>query len=264
MHQFDQDLMVSSDEPLSFTGNLSDNWSINAIPNGGYLMAVLANAMMQCGAKQSTPIVTANFLKRCDAGKVQVAIDKMAASRQFERWQARLSQNGKEKIRAFGTFADEKNECVLESYAASESTVADLENCVAIPAMPTYTLFDHVDIRLDPACMAWIEGKLVPDSEMKGWVKFSEDREFDVLSLLLIADAFPPAVLTSQGMVAWVPTIEFSVNVRKIPSTEWLKCIFRTRHITCGLLEEDGEIWDQNGELAAISRQVAQYRTHTQ
>ena len=84
-----------------------------------------------------------------------------------------------------------------------------------------------------------------------------------MLSILLIADAFPPAVLSSQGMVAWVPTIEFSVNIRNIPTTQWLKCIFRTRFITCGLLEEDGEIWDQKGELIAISRQIAQYRTHT-
>jgi hypothetical protein len=51
------------------------------------------------------------------------------------------------------------------------------------------------------------------------------------------------------------------VNIRKIPTTDWLKCGFRTRFITCGLLEEDGEIWDQKDELIAISRQIAQYRT---
>ena len=263
MHRFDQDVMVLSDERFSFSGNVTDNWSINAIPNGGYLMAILANAMMQSGDKASTPVITANFLSRCDVGKVHIAIDKMATSRQFERYEARLQQNGQEKVRAFGTFADAKNECVLESYEPSEATVAGLESCIAIPKMPTYTLFDQMDIRLDPVCTAWVEGKLFSKSEMKGWVKFSADREFDVLSLLMIADAFPPAVLTSQGMVAWVPTIEFSVNVRKIPTTEWLMCIFRTRHITCGLLEEDGEIWDQNGELAAISRQIAQYRVHS-
>jgi hypothetical protein len=38
-----------------------------------------------------------------------------------------------------------------------------------------------------------------------------------------------------------------------------LKCYFRTRFITCGLLEEDGKIWDQNDNLVAISRQIAQY-----
>ena len=57
--------------------------------------------------------------------------------------------------------------------------------------------------------------------------------------------------------------LEFSVNVRNLPATAWLKGVFRTRFITCGLLEEDGEIWDQNGVLIAISRQIAQYRAQS-
>jgi len=61
-------------------------------------------------------------------------------------------------------------------------------------------------------------------------------------------------------MVAWVPTLEFSVNIRNIPTTDWLKCIFRNCFIACGLLKEDGETWDQNGELVVITGQIAQYR----
>ena len=132
-----------------------------------------------------------------------------------------------------------------------------------MPELPNFTLFSQVDIRLDPICTGWVSGELTDNSEMMGWIKFKNDRPFDILSILLVADSFPPAVLSSQGMVAWVPTIEFSVNIRNIPTTQWLKCIFRTRFITCGLLEEDGEIWDEAGRLIAISRQIAQYRTHT-
>ena len=117
-----------------------------------------------------------------------------------------------------------------------------------------------MDIRLDPACTGWFEGKLSDRSEIKGWIRFKDDRAFDVPSILLAADAFPPAVLTSQGMVAWVPTLECSINIRKLPASKWLKCIFRTRYITCGLLEEDGEVWDEQGTLVAISRQIAQFR----
>ena len=137
-----------------------------------------------------------------------------------------------------------------------------MEKCVPVPELPNYTLFGQVDIRLDPICTGWMSGKLSDNSEIMGWIKFKNDRPFDILSILLVADSFPPAVLSSQGMVAWVPTIEFSVNIRNIPTTQWLKCIFRTRFITCGLLEEDGEIWDEAGRLIAISRQIAQYRTH--
>jgi len=260
MHQFDQDTALESDQPFSFSGRITDNWSINGVPDGGYLMAILANAMMHHSELRSTPIITANYLSRCEPGEAKILIERMAASKQFERFQASLHQNGNEKIRAFGTFASENIDCALESYEVSEPRVAALEKCVPVPELPNFTLFSQVDMRLDPICTGWFSGELADNSEIRGWIKFKNDRPFDVLSMLLFADSFPPAVLTSQGMVAWVPTIEFSVNIRNIPTTQWLKCIFRTRFITCGLLEEDGEIWDEAGRLIAISRQIAQYR----
>ncbi len=69
-----------------------------------------------------------------------------------------------------------------------------------------------------------------------------------------------PPVFASFGLTAWVPTIELSVNVRKIPDTLILKAIFKSRFISSGLVEEDGELWDTTGELVAISRQISKYR----
>jgi hypothetical protein len=94
----------------------------------------------------------------------------------------------------------------------------------------------------------------------EGPLRFRDERPLDVTSIFLIADAFPPPVFASLGMIAWVPTIELSVNVRNIPASKWLKCVFRTRFINCGLCEEDGEVWDEDGSLVAISRQIAQFR----
>jgi hypothetical protein len=262
MHQFDQDTLFTPDEPFSFSGHITENWSINEIPDGGYLMAILAKAMMHHSEMKSTPIITANYLNRCEPGEARVLIEKMSTSRQFDRFQARLQQKGKEKIRAFGTFANENNECILESYEVPGLEIAELEKCLPVPEDSNYTLFSQLDIRLDPICTGWLSGNLSDTSESKGWIKFKNNRPFDVLSILLVADSFPPPILSSQGMVAWVPTIEFSVNIRNMPTTRWLKCIFRTRFITCGLLEEDGEIWDEADQLIAISRQIAQYRAH--
>lgn len=260
MHLFDHDILFKPGEPLSFCGHITNNWSVNGIPDGGYLMAIFAKAMMQHSKMKSTPIITANFLNRCEPGDAKILIEQMSTSRQFNRFQGSLRQKGKERIRAFGTFSDENKECLLESYEASCPEIAKLEKCLPVPEIPNYTLFSQLDIRLDPVCTGWLSGKLSAKSEIKGYIKFKNRRPFDVPSILLIADSFPPAVLSSQGMVAWVPTIESSVNIRKIPTTAWLKGSFRTRFITCGLLEEDGEIWDQEDELIAISRQIAQYR----
>lgn len=68
MHEFDHDISFKLDEPFSFSGDVADNWSINGIPDGGYLMAILAKAMIYYSDTKSTPIITANFLNRCEPG----------------------------------------------------------------------------------------------------------------------------------------------------------------------------------------------------
>jgi acyl-CoA thioesterase len=260
MHKFDQDISISPGEEYSFTGTVTDNWSINGNPNGGYLMSILANAMSVKSDKKSTPILTANYISRCVPGKAEVSVETISQSNQFNRFQANLFQNGKEKIRAIGTFADEKDGCFFERFEKSAPDLSPLEECIQIPTMPKYTLFNQIDVRLEPESAGWMQGRLSDKSEQKGWVKFKNDRTFDIFSIALIADSFPPPVLASQGMVAWVPTIEFSINIRMIPETKWLKCVFRTRFVNCGLLEEDGEVWDEKGNIVAISRQIAQFR----
>jgi len=80
----------------------------------------------------------------------------------------------KENIRAFGTFASEKNECILESYEVEAPEISDWEDCVPMPEMPGFTLFGQLDIRLDPTCTGWTEGKLSAQSQIKCWIKFQD------------------------------------------------------------------------------------------
>ncbi len=261
MNLFDQDIALTQLENSRFAGVVSDNWSVNGNPNGGYLMAMIASAMMQVSDKKATPILTANYLSRCIPGQVEIQVSEIARSRQFSRFEAHLLQEGEEKIRALGTFASESNDCVVERYEAGAPELAAVGECMSIPSMPRYTLFDNLDLRLDPSCTGWMTGqKLAEKSLNKGYFRFRDGRPVDILSLFLIIDAMPPAVMSSQGVTAWVPTIELSVSIRNLPQTGWLKCSLRTRFITCGLLEADGEVWDEEGNLAAISRQIAQFK----
>ena len=260
MNLFDADILLKDSGNSRFTGIVSDNWSVNGNPNGGYLMAMIAGAMLRKGDKKETPTVTANYLSRCVPGEVEIHVSEIARSRQFTRFEARLSQKGEEKIRALGTFASGNNGCAVERYETKAPELAPLGECVQIPQMPKYTLFQNLDLRLDPACAGWLTGRLADVSLNKGYFRFCDGRPVDLLSLFLIIDAMPPAALATQGMTAWVPTVELSVNVRNLPRTDRLKCSLRTRFITCGLLEADGEVWDEEGNLAAISRQIAQFR----
>jgi hypothetical protein len=261
---FDKDLALTEDQADLFKTEVSSNWSINGNPNGGYLLAILVNAMQQKSSKKDATICTATYLSKTLPGPADLLLENIGQSNHFDRWEARLLQNGMEKIRAMGTFSDLFPDMdttrTNKRYEKSPPDLLPKEDCMQIPPMGNYTVYENMEVRLDHRCAGWFSGSLIDISEHKGWIRFQDNRLFDAPALLLAADAFPPPVFASLGMAAWVPTIEFSVNIRNIPTTPWLKCIFRTHFINNGILEEDGEIWDENDELIAVSRQIAQFR----
>ncbi len=260
MNLFDRDIRLDRLDDSRFAGVISNNWSVNDNPNGGYLMAMIVNAMLRKSDKKATPTMTANYLSKCIPGEAEIRISEIARSRQFTRFEARLFQKGMEKVRALGTFAADNNDCTVHRYETMAPALAPAPECIQMPPLPRHTLFSNLDLRLDPACAGWMAGKLTDVSLNKGYFRFCDNRPMDILSLFLIIDAMPPAAVATQGVTAWVPTIELSVNIRQLPQTNRLKCSLRTRFITSGLLEADGEVWDEEGNLAAISRQIAQFK----
>lgn len=261
MSQFADETTSVEVSPGHFHGNISGNWSVNGNPNGGYLMAIMVDAALRQSDKQSTPIVTANFISRGVPGPAEILVEEISGSGQFQRFQVRLLQAGKEKVRGLATFAGRKEDCANDRYETGPAPLPPRDQCVPLPGLPTYTLFQGVELLLDPGCAGWLHNRLAERSEIRGWMRLREDHPYDVPSLLMLADALPPAVLASFGMVAWVPTIELTVSIRNLPASRWLNCALRTRFVTCGLLEADGEVWDEAGRLIAISRQIAQVRT---
>jgi acyl-CoA thioesterase len=75
--------------------------------------------------------------------------------------------------------------------------------------------------------------------------------------VVLAADAFPPAIFNAELGLGWTPTVELSVQVRNPSPSGWLACRYATKFVTDGMLEEDGELWDEAGNLVALSRQLA-------
>ena len=79
----------------------------------------------------------------------------------------------------------------------------------------------------------------------------------DSLAVLLFADATPPPILRKTGPLAWVPTIELSVQIRNIPEGNTLGFISKTHFTTNGLTETDIELWAEDGKIIALGRQLA-------
>ena len=248
-----------------WTVDLDGSWSIGGFLNGGYLLAPMAKAAAAASSMPDTLAMTATFLSPPSGGPADITVAIAKRGRQSSVVEIALHQDGRDHVRATAVLGDldQLHGPTLDSPAP---TVPPLEQCVSIRNRPGPSgiglpeIFEHFDVRLAPD-IGWLNGvgpgtANATEARIEGWTRFADGRDPDVTSLMLFADAFPPAILDLYP-ASWVPTLQYSVYVRARPQGGWLRGSFRTRSMVGGLLEEDGELFDSAGRLVALSRQLA-------
>ncbi len=244
--------------PLTRKAHITDRWSILDTPNGGYLLVLAAKAMAEHLPHKCPLTVTGHYHEKTDEGEAILETEVIKERHTITTAATKLRQGGVEKARFTGTYTTlpESGYTYMQTEAP---TIAAPEECVPFPHV--VPINHRFDLRFTPETAGWITtGETTEQAELYGWNRFSDGTEPDIFSLLLFADATPPAVFARTGTKGWVPTIELTVHIRQKPAKGWLKFRFRTRFITNDLLEEDGELWDSEGKLVAISRQMAKLR----
>lgn len=260
---FDDAVAVRPAGAGSWEGVVADGWDMGGVPNGGYLTALALHALAQESGESAPTVVTASFLAPAAPGPVQVSTTTVARGARLSTRRAHLAQDGRlvsEVTAAFGPTPDG-----LESpdyLAAAPPELPDPDACVHphpdldVPFRPP-PITRQVEMRLKPSDAGFALGTPSGTASMAGWMRFADERPADLLSLPLFADAFPPAVFNAGLPLTWVPTVQLTVHLRGRPAPGWLRGQFRTRLVAHGYLEEDGDVWDAQGRLVAMSRQLA-------
>lgn len=241
-----------------YAATVPPGWDIMGNVNGGYLMATAARAAADAVGRPDPVTVTAHFMRPTGAADVTIETEVLRTGRRFAV--ARSTMHAEQALMAvLGTYGDLE---ASEHVERLDSTAPDLpppEEC--FPMAPTESFpppfMGQVEIRLDPADSVFTTGVPSGRPSVQGWFRLLDDEPLSTLSLLMAADAFPPTIFNANLPIAWTPTIELTTHVRARPQPGWLRCVFTTRFITGGFLEEDGELWDESGRLMAQSRQLA-------
>ena len=231
-------------------------------PNGGYLMAIGARAMAQRADRPDPVTLTAHFLAPPELGPLEVVTEMVREGGRHRTVSARLVQGGRECVRLLGTFGDldraDGPTRVLREPPPWPPVTTLPDPVAGLGDFPTPEIFDRLDHRMPESTIGWTRGRPSGEGVHGGWCRWSDGAAMDVFGLLFVADAYPPAVFDlGVAEVAWAPTIELTVQVRERPAPGWLATRFSTRALTGGYFEEDGELWDEEGRLVAISRQLA-------
>ncbi|MCP1337936.1 thioesterase family protein [Futiania mangrovi] len=259
---YDIETAVSAAGEDRWAAAVTPHWSIGGNPNGGYLAGIALNAMAQVTGRDFPATVTTHYLRPGLAEKpAEVRTSLVRAGRRMATATATLHQDGQERIRLMAGFAD-----AAQFGADSGGPELTIPRPDDLPPPEACSNRDSMAQGVDLAILKRLDIRVHPDftdagaagrAEMAGWVRFRDGRAPDPLSLILFADAFPPSLYGLLGAVGWVPTVELTVQVRRVPAPGWIAGRFRTRDLHNGMLVEDGELWDETGALVARSRQLA-------
>ncbi len=243
---------------VRFVGEVKQGWDIGGNANGGYLLAIAGRAMAETTGRPPVTL-TAHYLRPAPAGECTIDVSVVRSGRRFATATASLSMAHGEVLRLIGTFGDQTPGGPSFTLDGPPE-IPSYDDCSSPPESsegPRPEMFRRLAVRLHPDDDGFRSGRKTGIPRIRGWFDFVDSEPIDAIALLLVADAFPPAVFNTDLPVAWVPTVELTVHIRAVPAPGPLRCEFRSRFIQDGMLDEEGEIWDVDGTLVAQSRQLA-------
>jgi acyl-CoA thioesterase len=243
----------------TWAGAIHPGWDIAGNANGGYLLLLAARALAEATGRPDPATVTGHYLAPGTPGPVTVDAAVVRAGRRFATATGVLRDGERPLLAVLASFTTSPAGDGPERLDGGPPDLPPPEACVAVEATSSFPppFMARIDLRLHPDDAGFATGEPSGEPLVRGWFRLRDDEPVDSLALLLAADAFPPTIFNARLPVAWTPTLELTAHVRARPAPGWLRCAFRTRFVSAGFLEEDGEVWDATGRLVAQSRQLA-------
>ena len=254
---FEEDTAVERGGNDLFIANITDRWSIGGRPNGGYLMGTILRAISHRLNHPDPLTSTGHFLSPAEPGPAEIKVNVIKEGRSLSTAQAVLTQSGRDRLVALATFGVLEDGGVTKVAENAPVHGDDLVSSIGRPVL--FPIVERFELELPPEQSRAAAGQ--PDhtegpAEFVGRIRFADGMPASLLAFPLLVDAFPPTVYR-LGLIAWTPTLELTVHARGRPVPGPLTLRVRSRYLINGLVEEDGELWDQTGSLVGQSRQLA-------
>ena len=255
---FEEDTAVHPQPDGGYSAEVSDRWSIGGRPNGGYLMGIALTAIFEESPHPHPLSAAGHFLSPSDPGPATIQVTILKKGRSVSTAEAVLSQGGRQRLVLLASLGNlDEQRGPTRSMSAPPALPDDLVSSAGRPA--PHPIIERFELLLPVAQSQVAAGVFDPNqsrAEFSGKIRFIDDMAPTIASLPLMVDAFPPAVF-NLGLIGWTPTIELTVHMRGRARGIWQILHVSTRQLIDGLLEEDAELWNEDGTLVAQSRQLA-------
>ncbi len=259
MSQFEQDTAVERVAENRWRGEFHPGVRIGTAVNGGYVLAVIGRALQAALPHRDPLSINAFYLAPTALGSVDIIVEPLQSGRGTSFASASLYQEGQLKVRATAAYTDLeqlRGEDWTGDHPPSSPAFADTRAL----EQGFLEIHDRIDIRLTAGQELFETGTKPGTGKFVAWLRHQDGADIDSVDLLMFADIMPPPPFSLFGAFGWVPTVELTVQCRRKPVPGPLLGRLVSRHLTSGIIEADGDFWDSEGHLVALSRQTMKVR----
>lgn len=251
--------------PGRYRARLSETYTVMGHPHGGYLQTIVASAALAGASAQGAShvhasAVTTNYVGASEPGLVELGVDVRRVGRGASFAHVNLFQHDRLVVESLVVLSTLSESATPRYQDAQWPDLPPREECVASSGSNELSIASVLEQRLDPASATWRDGVVSDRGETRAWLRLNDgEASWDAWSLHFAADAMPPATFP-LGSTGWVPTLQLSSYVRRVPVGEWLRARQWCVVIAGDLVDERLELFDERGQLVASSSQLAMVR----
>ncbi|WP_456697353.1 thioesterase family protein [Aeromicrobium sp. P5_D10] len=234
---------------------LTDRWNTPlGKPNGGYILAAMLRGLGEEMGAGDPLVASISYLASPETGAAELRTSTLRMGRRVQTGSASLWEGDRHVAEMTASFGERTGGITRE--LGAPPTMKPPSECFDARGngMPEGGLFDRVDYRIDQI-PAVVFQKWTDDPTLTVWQRLRDGREIDFPALAFLCDSFMPPV-TELGPGHNSMTVQLTVHLHRLPSPGWIATKLTTRHIVNGFHEEDCELWDEEGNLVAQSRQL--------
>jgi acyl-CoA thioesterase len=260
-HSFDVDTAVRRIGDGRFTAEIQgERWWVVRGPNGGFVAAILLNAMLEALGDPTRPVrsLTVHYPGAPQPGELQIAVTLERSGRSASYLSARATQDGEVVALALAACSSAFPGQPFQTASMPEVPPPEALEANALPGAPAFTR--NFEYRFALGGPPFREQE---EAASGGWLRLNEPRALDAPLAAAYTDAWPPAIFWRLSNFAVVPTVDLTVHFREpLPLTgpeadDHVLATFDSRRSQDGLWEENGELWSRDGRLLVQSRQLA-------
>lgn len=266
MHYFHEIIQQLSAAQTEYRIEIPENWGQGRATFGGIIGGILYKAMrLNVDSSRLARSLSVSFVGPVTVGPMTVVVNELRSGSSVTQIEARAIQNDQVQCMAMASFGTDRESSIEIKAESAPEAPKPVDKSQELPYIKGITP-DFVQ----QFKMRWAAGGFPfsgsKDDFIDGYMQFKDqaahlgDLPFDETALVTLIDAWPPIQLSKMKKPAPASSLtwamEFIQPIEGLTADSWLRYKAEIDHSHNGYGQNHAQIWSENGELLAISRQT--------